>query len=327
MRAFCAKVLLFLAPVVVLSGLLEGALRRIPNDYSFKRAYLDRHAQDIEVLILGSSHSYYDIDPAYLKARAFNAAHVSQSIKYDDYILDKYWDRLERLRVVVWPISYFSLFWELEEGLESWRVKDYAIYYDCPYHWYSVRRRLEILNGTMTSHLRRLARFYGGRRSDVRCSETGCIVPSVQPQQQDLGQTGAEAVARHRPADYANVQRILQRLETRVRLCRQKGIAVVFITTPTWITYRGGVSAADWALIESSVGSLCEKYDNASYVNFLADARFGEDDFRNADHLNAQGTQKFSRILNDLIEERLRALDHTDDFRVNRVSALRGPVN
>lgn len=327
MRTFCVRSLVFVVPLIALGAFLEGALRRIPNDYAYKRAYLDRHAKDIEVLILGSSHSYYGIDPCCLGTRAFNASHVSQSIKYDDFILEKYWDCLERLRVVVWPISYFTLFWELEQGLESWRVKDYVIYYDCPYHGHGLRSRFEILNGKMTSHVRRLLRYYWRHQDDIMCDESGGILRPSQSVQQDLVATGSEAVSRHKPSDYSNVERILNRLEARLRKCRDRGIEVVFVTMPAWTTYRNGMSQDDVALITSSLNALCGRYDNASYVNYLADARFGEGDFRNADHLNAQGAQKFSRLLKGVIDAKAQQPDLCGQLYTRRANAVGGSRN
>jgi hypothetical protein len=321
MKAYCTKILLFLSPLVALGALFETALRQIPNDYSYKRGYLDTYANEIEVLILGNSHSYYDIDPAFLTSRAFNASHVSQSIRYDSYILGKYWQRLEHLRVVVWPISYFSLFSELEEGPESWRVKNYAIYYGCPYHKYSLRSRLEILNGTMTGHVRRLAGFLRSRRNDISCTETGCVLRPPQPMQQDLLRTGVQAATRHQPHDTSHMKCNLDRLETWVRQCQQNGIQVVFLTTPAWTTYSSRVSQDDLHLATSALDGLCDHYDNAIYVNYLTDSRFGEEDFRNADHFNAHGAQKFSQMVNGLIEERLHHADHPDGVCDRRVSA------
>ncbi|HRB69044.1 MAG TPA: hypothetical protein PLC92_02955, partial [Chitinophagales bacterium] len=77
---------------------LELLLRDIPNDYSFKKNYLNTNSNNIEVLFLGSSHIYYGINPEYISQKSFNAAHISQSLNFDLAILEKYKDRWTNLK-------------------------------------------------------------------------------------------------------------------------------------------------------------------------------------------------------------------------------------
>ena len=107
----------------------EVVLRNIPNDYIYKKKYLDVYSNEIETLVLGSSHSFYGVNPAFFFKNTFNASHISQSFDYDLEILEKYDGYLGELKTVVIPISYFSLFHKLESGSESWRIKNYIIYY------------------------------------------------------------------------------------------------------------------------------------------------------------------------------------------------------
>ena len=64
---------IFLAVVIAFIP-MEILLENIPNDYSFKKEYLDENSDSIEILVLGSSHSYYGINPIYFHLRAFNAS-------------------------------------------------------------------------------------------------------------------------------------------------------------------------------------------------------------------------------------------------------------
>ena len=62
---------------------IECLLRSIPNDYSYKRNYLDLNSDKIEVLFLGNSHASYDINPAYIRFKSFNNSFGCQTIDYD----------------------------------------------------------------------------------------------------------------------------------------------------------------------------------------------------------------------------------------------------
>ena len=66
----------------------ELLLRNIPNDYSFKKNYLNTKSNSIEVLFLGSSHIYYGINPEYISRNSFNGSHISQSLNFDLEILE-----------------------------------------------------------------------------------------------------------------------------------------------------------------------------------------------------------------------------------------------
>ena len=65
MRQFILRTLMISLPIVVIAILIEILLRNVPNDYQEKKEYLDKHASEVETLILGSSHSFYGINPSY----------------------------------------------------------------------------------------------------------------------------------------------------------------------------------------------------------------------------------------------------------------------
>ena len=132
MKKFILKTIFFLLPILVLAVIMEVALRAIPNDYKQKRSYMDSHLDEIEVLVLGSSHSLYGINPKYFSQKTYNMAYVSQSLDLDYKILEKYGNEFKNLNVIIVDISYFSLYSTLETGPEPWRAKNYNIYYDIP---------------------------------------------------------------------------------------------------------------------------------------------------------------------------------------------------
>ena len=84
-----SKTIYISLPILVVAILMEILLRNMPNDYLFKKKYLDEHSSEIQTLILGSSHSFYGIDPAYFNSKTFNASHVSQTLNYDLEIFQK----------------------------------------------------------------------------------------------------------------------------------------------------------------------------------------------------------------------------------------------
>ena len=91
MKKYLINILLyFILPILTIGVVWEYSIRSIPNDYAYKSKWLNNNADSIEVLYLGPSTIMYDIDPSFSKLKGFNAAHVSQSIKYDHFIFNKY---------------------------------------------------------------------------------------------------------------------------------------------------------------------------------------------------------------------------------------------
>ena len=77
--------------MIVILVSLELLFRGIPNEYTFKKDYLDLHSNEIETLILGNSHNYYGLNPAYFNDyNTFNAAFTVQRTYFDLEILKKY---------------------------------------------------------------------------------------------------------------------------------------------------------------------------------------------------------------------------------------------
>src|SRR5438128_2689811 len=110
MKRYLKSLLLFLLPLVVVAISMEVLLRNIPNDYRYKKIFLDNNARSLEVLVLGNSHSFFDIDPRYIKQKCFNAAYYSQSLDYDLALLKKYDNQWDSLKYIVIPVDYFLLF-------------------------------------------------------------------------------------------------------------------------------------------------------------------------------------------------------------------------
>lgn len=134
MKHFLLKILFFVVPLILLLIGIEVFSRKTPNAYRFKNEWMDKNAHSVEGLIFGSSHSFYGINPQYMKGKCFNLANVSQTLFYDDYILSEYIDKCPKLSFIILPISSFSLYGKLENGSEWYRAIYYKLYMGCNYH-------------------------------------------------------------------------------------------------------------------------------------------------------------------------------------------------
>ena len=303
MKRFITKtVFLILLPVIVGVVVCEIFLRRIPNDYAYKNEWLTNSSDSVQILNLGSSHAFFGIEPSCFSHKAFNAAHVSQSIKYDHFIFNLFDEKLYSLKVLVLPISYFSMLSSgPENGIEDWRVKYYSIYYHCKYHKFEPKYNLEIYNGL---HLKNVLYSMLGKTSHRTCSDLGYgTTYQLEYRAEDWKESGVIAAKRHtiKNIDTIILEKNKSLIEDMIAVCKKRHIQVIIVTTPTYQSYRDSL---DKKQLDISVECCNEfaKHDNVCYLDLLDDKRFTEDDFFDADHLNEYGAAKLTGILQQTID-------------------------
>ena len=269
MNRFLKYLLLFFIPVFVGLAVVERLFRQIPNDYSYKNEWLSNNAGSIRVLNMGSSHAFFGIEPSLFSCKAFNAAHVSQSIKYDHFIFSKFVNEMDSLEVLVLPVSYGSfLGFGPENGIEDWRVKYYSIYYGCKYHRFEPKYNLEVYNGLQFDKVWNSILCKADHRT---CNELGFgTTYKLENRPEDWKERGTTAAKRHtrRKIDSIIMEKNIRLVEEIVDKCVEKKAQVIILTTPTFLTYRENLNREQLKLMEDCCNSFVEQYDNVCYLNF-----------------------------------------------------------
>jgi hypothetical protein len=287
---------------------MEFFLRTIPNDYSFKKEYLDKNSAEIETLILGSSHAYYGFNPIYFSSKTFNGSHISQSFDYDYEIFQKYQCRFKNLKTIVLPISYFSIHGKLEEGTEAWRVKNYVIYYD-----FKTAKKIEhyseVLSHPIKANVERLISFNVYKKSALSCSELGWGKRTEFTEQDNLLESGKSSALRHTYSNLndnklkTSLHHNIVILKKIVEQCKIKNIKILFLTLPAYKSYRENLNKEQLDICLQTGKNLQSDYTNVIYLNLLADDFFNSEDFQDADHLSSKGAEKLSKVINRKIEQ------------------------
>lgn len=301
MNKFIRNIILFTLPIVLFGIGAEYILRQIPNNYSYKNDYLSKNAQNIEILVLGSSHSFYGINPAYFSINAFNAAHLSQSLKYDYFIFDKYKKDLSNLEVLVIPVSYFTLFTRLEKGIEDWRVKYYSIYYNCKYHS-ELKYNSEIISQKPFAALEMIGKYLSGK-SNITVSQLGFGTKYSNVKQSDLIATGISAAKRHTRSELDLLDTNLELLTNLISESNIMGVNVVLFTPPARESYTENLNIHQLSVMRATISNVVKAHSNAQYYDFSRDTLFVDDDFKDADHLNGVGAKKLTEIIDYLIND------------------------
>lgn len=301
MSRFLKKLRFFIFPILLAGIFIEVLTRNIPNDYLYKRVYLDKHAGDIEVLFLGSSHAYRDINPVYINASSFNAAYVSQSLYYDYRILERYSGNWSHLKYIVIPVSYFSLFYNLEDSPESWRVKNYSIYYSM-WTTYRIADYSELLSNRLDINLKRISDYYLLGQSNITSSGLGWGRKDASDIDSDLTEMGNVAAQRHTVEDDLYFDMNVEVLHSFISFADKNNVQVIFYTPPAFKTYVENLNEEQLMQTVLTMQTLDDRYSNVRYINFLTSDLFERGDYFDADHLNENGARKLTMELAKLVD-------------------------
>lgn len=312
MKKLFIKSVFLAIPLFIVLGIIEYKLGNIENSYSIKKKNLQEVIETIEILNLGSSHAYMGIDPSSFSFKGFNMANVSQSFFYDYKLLEKYIDKASKLKIVLLPVSYFSFGFSLSDNSEYWRCYFYERY-----------EKLPIENNANLINMKRCSMFalYGNKESlnyilklfKVNLAEninkngayletnydTNLFKNSISD---SLGKI--RTTIHDKTFSIDNTDDNYKYVEKIIKLCKQKNVTPVLITTPVYQTYYKNMNPEIWNATQDLIDKLSAEY-GIKYYNYLKDSRFTIEHFRDNDHLNPAGARMFSSIINDEILKRI----------------------
>jgi len=300
MKRFILKTLLLLLPVIIIGVSMECLLRHIPNDYIYKKNYLDKHAGEIQLLILGSSETYFGINPDYFSQNTFNAAHVSQTLDWSYAIFSKYQENFDHLKAIIIPITYHTLWGKLETSVEAWRIKNYAIYYGIKTK--SWMDKSEILNGKLGINTQRLFNYYVEKKDAIYWSKLGWGTAYQSENENDLEESGKERALSH-TFDIHSKDKIkifednLKILNSFAEFCNRQNVKLIFLTVPTYSSYRENLNKEQLNKMTAVITGFTKEHANCLYINWHENPDFTAEDFHDADHLDGKGAKKLSEKL------------------------------
>lgn len=306
-KKYLFGLILFGALAITLTVIAEFLVRRLPTPYSDKYKLLQN--PNYSTLILGSSHTYYGLDPKIFLDPTINAANVSQDLKYDLFLLKTSLQFNKHIEHVIIPLSTFSLTTELESGQESWRKFNYSIFMG--YKEPSIANKLDIRNYSAflasPSQIASLMRGIFSLSSNPIMKDwtptgfgTGYQEPGTL---ETLFLTGKSAAERHQKhSEHSSTS--MESLMKIAQLCRQHNIKLIIITTPAHYYYRKYINANRLRDIAIQAKSLQSANTNIRYLDYFNDSRFLDIDFHDADHLSHSGAEKLSHLINSVLDSR-----------------------
>ena len=315
MKKFVKNIILFaILPLFVVVA-FDIYLRTNNSLYTEKYDGLLQQKELVEVLILGNSHATYAVDPTQFSDHyAYNLANVSQRIYFDKRLTQKaLQEGLPNLNYVLISVDYHSLasssqgirnVWSYYANGIKYKEQNYLKETISPLIWgYTPKVAISLLKKDVVRSIK-----YG---KEVVSFDVEHGVNIHDPLTKGyMGLEGQDEV-RFTEAEYKsraaiflekddNKERaeIIADLSEFIEYLIDRDIQPILFSTPTFHEYNNYLNQDQVNRNISDINKLTDFYE-LSYWRFNEDERFLKDDFYNQDHLNKKGAEKFSKILNE----------------------------
>ncbi len=288
-------------------GITEVFYRTAENNFTFKNQRIISEYDQIETLVFGDSHAFFGINPAYFTSNTFNIANVSQSLYFDELLLQKHIDSLPNLKNVILNISYFTLS-AVDNSLEDrWRRYFYQQQMDLNISSISVFDPNQYSLALVRRFDKSVDLFeeYIQNGTIVSCYKNGFGMQdetNIVPDKEKI----SELIAKKHEDHLFDFDVNKNRLQRIIDLCNKKGIDVFLIEMPVYKTYYSLLDTTKKEKINATLSKLEEKNKGVHYFDFSQEESFIDSDFRDADHLTNEGAEKFSKILNAILQKKVR---------------------
>ncbi|MCM1370002.1 MAG: DUF1574 domain-containing protein [Candidatus Amulumruptor caecigallinarius] len=299
MKRFLKNIAIISAVCLAILIIGELIVRNMPTSYSYKNQWLENNAEEVELLILGPSHTYYGLKPELLDYNAFNLANVSQTPEYDQELLEKWITRMPRLKYIVLSTSYYSFREGTLEEIDNPRCNNYKIAMGINVH--SDFSKYNFALSDFSGYFGKLRNLVLPQNSNI-CDSLGFglgfDLTTRDPRWKEKGDERVGELTYSK-----NLQRqknVIECFNKIAKTASDHGAECIVVITPTWETFRQNADPIQLQEFISITENMC-KQNGFMLLNLFSSQDFTEDDFHDVDHMSDKGAEKLSRILNAAI--------------------------
>ena len=296
MNTFLRRIAVFWILVLAVIGAAEVYVEHLSHPSRIKHEWLKRHSAEVRTLVLGNSHTFYRIPPSELNDSAFSLAQVSQTYRYDDYLLCHY--DFPNLEQIILPFSYMSLWEDFETQTDKrFNAVRYRLYMNCDIHSRFSQYGLECLH--IAPFKEKLKSLYNP--SLLSCDSLGWG-NNYEGHRLTDWDNGAQRAKENTYSDASLVSLNTHFLRNILSNCRTHHVKVMLVTMPVSPNYYKNEDIQQRRVNETVIAHILKEYPDITYLNLERDKRFNSADFYDADHLNTRGAHKCASILRQYIE-------------------------
>lgn len=246
----------------------------------------------VELLITGLSYAETAIDSNYFNLSSFNFALSSQDLFYD-YNITKYLLNLgsvsSSLKYVIISLAYYSFDYDLSKSNEAARTHRY---YEClgTTHNYLKSLDIDIIHSLY-------------KKTNYKKEYYDMTVAKANTKMYDKNAENQEYIAKHHAAmnHPITVMENKKIFEEYLELLKSKNIKPIVVVCPTSKYHH---TYFEDGLLKSRFYNILnefKKYYNFQILDYFNSDLFEDNDFWDYSHLNKNGAEKFTKLLNENI--------------------------
>jgi hypothetical protein len=226
----------------------------------------------------------------------FNLSNSSQSIHYDRFLLTKYGAKLKNLKILVYPISATSFFFNPD--MDATFAYNYRIYLGCTDHPIYSKYNWEFCRPDVFIGKIEAALMGKVRTCNLLGFGTDYTLASKKiANQEEL--TALDRAKYHTIDDWQFYDANVKDFVWILNYCQEHFIQVVLIRTPLYRKYFEALPQNQLVKTKETLDSLAQFYD-FKRLDYAQDPRVqSSDDFFDCNHLSDVGSKKFSLILKE----------------------------
>lgn len=295
---------------------MDSSLRMQNTLYKEKYEGAKKSQDSIEILILGTSRATYGVNPETFDLYAYNLSNLGQSIYFDKRITLSLLPEMRNLKYAFISVDYHSLYFSSQFKRDYWSYYGNGIKYkDKDYFGANISPTLfgytpRVAFAMLKNRYLNLWKF-GKEIVDFEVQDGVDIYkPAVKG---FIAFEGRDTVNFNHDAfifsstwytkvieDSNEREEIVKDLEDFIETLLSKGIIPILFSLPTYTEYN---TYLNQSYIENNIQtceSIAQKF-GIKFWDFHNSKMFSIEDFHDMDHLNNIGALKFSRMLNDSI--------------------------
>ena len=289
MKRFFIKILIFSLLSLIIAIVIEFVVRSVPNPYKYKISLIEDQKKDVQLLVLGSSTAYNDINPRFFDKKTLNMALGGQGIVIDAFLVNRYLQQMPNLEAIILPVDYPTLFKPAVSGFPD-GLMNYHIYYEFEPDYFSIDNYFEFFHSkSIRTKLERMIRGETPQFSDSLGFAGSAWIGDLEA---EIAVKGMTVEVYSDELTSMNIKALRQIAE----LSEKANVKLVIVSMPFHKSFRDLASPTQWSFTHSVIDSVINQYNNCQYFDYYS-TDFPDTCYLNSTHLNIYGAELFTTML------------------------------
>lgn len=293
MKHFWRDIVFTFILAVAMIAVLEMAIVRTTNEYSYKDWYMTENADKIKILLLGNSLFVNSFDPHVFEDSVFDGASDGRDLYYDVQILKKYTPYMSNLKVVMLPLT-INYYVDAPQSL--FKRHPFARYMGIPFGNNPLQYST-FFSGHFTFHDLKPTHIYSHVESKNAKGKGHDYYDSLgySPLYYYWDQHSLSAPIRAYEEALLGREKFVSQITEMNRLCDSMGVRLIFILPPANDAYINHAGQRMYDLLDSTMQQLGHTL-NLEYRFYHDDPAFRNDSlYADELHLNHIGATLFAQ--------------------------------